>query len=103
MTKIRRISCALLMLFTLFWYSAYIGGPAFALSKDRCLELAHDLVQRIARSDNNGLDALKGEVNQLKQVCLDGSSRQLLDGAFRQRQNLIDANHRASSFANAPN
>jgi hypothetical protein len=103
MTKMRLISCVLLVLFTLFWFSAYIGGPASAQSGDRCLKQAQDLAQRIAKSDDNGFDALKGEANQFKQVCLDGSSRQLLDGAFQQRKNLSDANNRASSFANAPN
>ena len=103
MTKMRLISCCLLILFTLFWFSAYIGGPASAQSGDRCLKQAQDLAQRITKSDDNGFDALKGEANQFKQVCLDGSSRQLVDGSIRQRQNLGDANSRASSFANSPN
>jgi hypothetical protein len=103
MTKVRLISCGLLVLFTLFWLSAYTVGPASAQSGDRCLKQAQDLAQRIGKSDENGIGGLKDEANQLKQVCLDGSSRRLLDGAFQQRKNLSDANNRASSFANAPN
>jgi hypothetical protein len=103
MTKMRLFFCGLLVLLSLFWLSAYTVGPASAQSGDRCLKLAQDLVQRIGKSDENGIDGLKNEANQLKQVCLDGSIRRLLDGAFQQRQNLSDANNRASSFANAPN
>jgi hypothetical protein len=99
----RLISCGLLVLFTLFWLSAYIGGPASAQSGAACWKQAQDLADRIKKSDDNGFDALKGEANQLKQTCLDGSSRSLLDGALQQRKNLSDANNRASSFANAPN
>ena len=103
MTIVRLISFGLLVLFTLFWLPVYFGGQASAQSGDRCWKQAQDLAQRIAKSDDNGLDALKGEANQLKQTCLDGSSRQLLDQSISQRKNLSDANNRASSFANAPN
>jgi hypothetical protein len=103
MTMMRLISFSLLVLFTLFWLSVHISGQASAQSGAACWKQAQDLADRIKKSDDNGFDALKNEANQLKQTCLDGSSRQLLDGSISQRKNLSDANNRASSFANAPN
>jgi hypothetical protein len=99
----RLISFSLLVLFTLIWLSVHIGGQASAQSGDRCWKQAQDLADRIRKSDDNGLDALKGQANQLKRTCLDNSSRSLLDQSFQQRKNLTDANNRASAFGNAPN
>lgn len=103
MTMMRLIFSSLLVLFTLFWLSVHTGGQASAQSKDACWKQAQDLADRIKKSDDNRFDALKGEANQLRQTCLDVSSRSLLDQSLSQRKNLADANNRANAFGNAPN